>query len=108
MSSRLARVEESVPTYSQQSLATLALPELAKTYRFMQHPTLYRKIFTFTSRIVVKREILVLKPSQYDGCYHVTMVLVLQMAILAEKHDVTMVLVLQMASIGGKILRNRL
>ena len=107
MSSRLARVEESIPTWSQQSWATLALPELAKTYQFMQHP-IYRQIFIFTSRIVVKREILVLKPSQYDGCYHVTMDLVLQMAILVEKHDVIMVLVLQMASIAGKILRNQL
>jgi len=47
---------------------------------------------------------LVLKPSQYDGYYHVTMVLVLQMVILAENYNVTMVLVLQMASIGRKIL----
>jgi len=39
------------------------------------------------------KEILVLKPSQYDGCYHVTMVLVLQMVILAKNYDVTMVLV---------------
>jgi len=43
--------------------------------------------------------------SKTDGCYNVTMVLVLQMAILVENYDVTMVLVLQMASTGGKILR---
>jgi len=41
---------------SQQSWATLALPELSKTYQFMQHPTLYRQMFIFTSQIVVKRE----------------------------------------------------
>jgi len=68
----------------------------------MQHHTLYKQTFIFTSWIVVKREILVLKPSQYEVCYNVTMVLVPQMAILAENYDVTMVLVLQMVSIGKK------
>ena len=43
VSFRRARVEESVPAWSQHSWATLALrPELAKTYQFIQHPTLYR------------------------------------------------------------------
>jgi len=60
---------ENIPTWSQQSWATPALPELTITYQRMQHPKLYRQIFIFTSQIVVKREILVLKPSQYDSCH---------------------------------------
>ena len=46
-----------------------------------------------------------LKLGGYNGCYHVTIVMVLQMAVNC---DVTMVLVLQMVNIGGQLLRNGL
>ena len=45
--------------------------------------------------------------SDHNGCYNVTIAIVLQMANLAENCGVNMVLVLQMANIGGQLPSQR-
>ena len=62
----------------------------------------------FAMVMVFRTPFRVLKLGEHNGCYHVAIVMVLQMANLAENCDVTMVLVLQMANIGGQLLRNGL